>query len=206
MSWRLAKSLITLRQQIDQRHPKRSKKSDGAVGDLAHRKRKSDHNPNSHGVVTAIDITHDPANGFNSHTFADHLRKMKDRRIKYVISNHKIFSSTTVPWTWRKYTGSNPHVHHVHISVSAMPTMYDSTAMWSVAPVVVPRAGIISAAQPDPEPEEFVTWEELPDGDPENRCHWADVADKGVEEDHGEDIEEAPQEEARDTSPGLEHD
>ncbi|HKV33547.1 MAG TPA: hypothetical protein VJP89_04485, partial [Pyrinomonadaceae bacterium] len=61
MAWRVAKSLLRLREQINELAPNRSKASDGTIGDAAHASRKSDHNPwvkdGSIGVVTAMDIT-----------------------------------------------------------------------------------------------------------------------------------------------------
>src|SRR5215831_10387849 len=100
---RVASSLLTIRSQIDAIAPGRSKDSDGTIGDAAHQGRKSDHNPDQDGVVTAIDITHDPAHGVNAGEFAEMLRVSKDPRIKYVISNARIFSSpsfssTKTPW------------------------------------------------------------------------------------------------------------
>jgi hypothetical protein len=70
MAPRIAKSLDVLRSQINKAHPNRSKVSDGWIGDTAHAARASDHNPNSGGVVTALDLTHDPAHGFDSWKFA----------------------------------------------------------------------------------------------------------------------------------------
>lgn len=116
VAWTLHPALVKLREQIDARYPARSKASDGAIGDQAHANRKSDHNPDARGVVNAIDITHDPAHGFNAATFAEALRRSQDPRIKYVIFNSRIFSSTVRPWEWRKYNGA-PHDHHVHVSV-----------------------------------------------------------------------------------------
>lgn len=136
MTWRLAHSLETLRTQVNLQWPGRSKKDDGSIGDEAHASRSSDHNPwvkdGSMGVVTAIDITHDPAGGFNSYAFAEMLRLNRDPRIKYVISNRRIVSSETSPWEWRPYHGSNPHDHHVHISVKSDKAHYDNTAEWKI--------------------------------------------------------------------------
>ena len=102
---RLAKSLITLIDQIDQKFPSRDRHNDGTIGDAAHQSRNSDHNPQirdgSTGVVTALDVTYDPAVGFDALAFADSLRAAKDARIKYVIFNGRIFSSTEQPWVWR---------------------------------------------------------------------------------------------------------
>lgn len=148
MAWRLAKSLETLRAQVNKAYPKRSKVSDGTVGDLSHAARASDHNPNAAGVVTAMDITHDPAKGVDTWKLAEILRQNKDPRIKYVISNGRIFSSQTSPWQWRPYTGANKHAQHVHVSVLAG-TNGDSTEPWILttkatplpAPVVPPPMG-----------------------------------------------------------------
>lgn len=143
MSWRLAKSLIQLRKQIDDLVPNRDKSSDGSVGNLAHQQTKSDHNPNSRGVVQAIDITHDPKGGFDSYKFADMLRLKKDPRIKYIISNSRIANPDAQNWKWRPYNGANPHDHHVHISVKDAPTLYDSTMPWDIdlSPKLEPRPG-----------------------------------------------------------------
>jgi hypothetical protein len=188
MAWRLAKSLITLRQQIDGAFPGRSKKSDGSVGDLRHQKSRSDHNPNSQGVVQAIDITHSPDKGFDAGKFAEHLRVTRDPRIKYVISNARIFSSTTAPWQWRAYHGKNPHRAHCHISVSDNPKHYDNQSLWQIRPVRTAQ-GFMSSPEPElssdsgPEPTEA--------GDPADRCYWDQVSDKGEELSEGDDAERA---------------
>lgn len=147
---RIAKSLDVLRSQINQAHPNRNKISDGWIGDAAHASRASDHNPNSAGVVTALDITHDPAHGVDTWRLADVLRQRQDKRIKYVISNGRIFSSVTSPWQWRPYTGANKHAHHIHVSVSTDPTLYDDPSPWLFdgagasipAPIPTPPKGI----------------------------------------------------------------
>lgn len=129
---RLAKSLETLRNQINAASPSRSKASDGWIGDAAHKSRASDHNPwVDDGVVTAIDITHDPARGVDTWKLADHLRERRDPRVKYIISNGRI-ASAEKGWTWRKYTGKNPHSHHVHISVHPDHARYDDTKPWDI--------------------------------------------------------------------------
>ena len=176
MAWRLAHALSTLRKQIDSAHPKRSKRSDGTVGDLAHSKRKSDHNPNRAGVVQAIDLTHDPQGGFDSYRFAELLRTQRDSRIKYVISNGKIFNSTQHPWQWRKYNGSNPHSAHVHVSVRDNPGAYDDTRNWTISKPMA--MGIADIEAPPPEPTEAQDYY--------GRCWWEEVSDKGTEEESSE--------------------
>lgn len=133
MKWRVARSLIVLRNQVNAKFPNRNKDWDGTIGDANHASRNSDHNPwVDDGVVTAIDITHDPRDGVDSYEMAEELRQSRDPRIKYIISNRKIASSTVQPWKWRKYTGSNPHDHHVHISVNSQKRYYDDDAPWEI--------------------------------------------------------------------------
>lgn len=151
MTWRVAKALETLRAQIDAAHPSRRKDSDGTIGDAAHASRTSDHNPwvqdAGVGVVTAMDITHDPAGGVDSYALADLLRQRRDPRIKYVISNRRIFSSQVNAWEWRPYTGINPHDHHVHVSVLSDKAHYDDTTAWSIAGTAAPAAPAQSTLQ-----------------------------------------------------------
>ena len=117
MAWRVANSLLKLREQVNAKAPDRDKSSDGTIGDAAHSARTSDHNPDTDGVVKAMDISNDPRHKVRSRDIAEAIRLSKDSRVKYVISDGEIFSSITSPWKWRKYTGSNPHFQHVHISV-----------------------------------------------------------------------------------------
>jgi hypothetical protein len=86
---------------------------DGMVGDTSHQARKSDHNPDYSmgGVVRAIDVgiagrpARDIINGF-----------LKDYRTWYVIHDGIIYSRT-YGFAPRRYTGSNPHGHHIHESI-----------------------------------------------------------------------------------------
>lgn len=139
MSWRVARSLDQLLAQINAAYPNRSKRSDGSIGDAAHRSRTSDHNPwvrlGGMGIVTARDFTHDPNAGFDSWVFADLLRQEcaagRERRVKYIISNRRIASGTQAQWRWRRYNGSNPHSAHVHISVHPSRSRYDDQTPWA---------------------------------------------------------------------------
>lgn len=141
-SWRVAKCLDQLLAEVNASAPNRSKASDGSIGDADHQNTNSDHNPWCQGwVVTARDITHDPAGGFDSYAYAEWQRQRcrgdillngeREIRVKYIISNRKI-ASPTDNWAWRNYTGSNPHDHHVHISVdcTAEGGYMDSTDPW----------------------------------------------------------------------------
>ena len=154
MSWRVAKSLLHLRDQVNLAAPTRSKRNDGTIGDAAHAARTSDHNPwvedNGVGVVTAMDITNDPKSGVVSREIAEALVKSRDKRIKYIISNREIVSATVAAWQWRPYSGENPHTEHVHVSVSPVKRLYDDLSDWalplrlgkpSAPPVTPPSTG-----------------------------------------------------------------
>jgi hypothetical protein len=152
--WRVAKSLEVLRDQVNAAYPKRSKENDGTIGDAAHQARTSDHNPwvkdGAVGVVTALDITHDPIHGVDAYAIAETLRRNRDRRIKYVISDRRIFSSQLHAWEWHPYTGANPHDRHVHISVLPDKAHYDDRTPWNL------RRAVAGEAPARPEKPNFV--------------------------------------------------
>ena len=136
MAWRVARAILKMRDQFNSACPRRNKSSDGFIGDAKHASRSSDHNPwvkdGKTGVVTAGDFTHDIPNGMHTWDIAEYLRTQRDPRIKYVISNRRIFSSVQSPWQWRKYTGSNPHSSHMHVSVHSVKGHYDSESAWKL--------------------------------------------------------------------------
>ena len=140
MAWRAAKSLLTLRKQLDAKAPKRKTGLDGTIGDEAHQSKASDHNPwvkdGAVGVVTALDVTHDPAGGCDANALAEAIRASRDPRVKYIIWNRRIANFRAIgsadAWQWRKYTGENPHTEHIHISVRSMKDKYDSEKAWAV--------------------------------------------------------------------------
>lgn len=138
MTWRVAKSLLVLREQINEAFPGRSKASDGTIGDARHQSSNSDHNPwvkdGAMGVVTALDITNDPAHGVHSRKLAEALVASQDPRIKYLISDGEICSGLGQKhpaWKWRPYSGSNQHRHHFHVSVQSTKALYDDEAAWN---------------------------------------------------------------------------
>lgn len=115
MSYRIAPAAQCLLDQATALWPNRSRASDGTIGDPAHAARASDHNPDSRGIVHAADLTHDPANGCDNNRNAEQVKD--DPRVKYVIWNRRIWNPA-ISRTWRPYTGSNPHDHHMHVSVT----------------------------------------------------------------------------------------
>lgn len=141
--WRVARSLDVLLDEVNAKAPRRSKVSDGSIGDAAHATRTSDHNPwvqyGGYGIVRARDITHDPANSLDCQWLAEVLTALiatgvhpACRSGAYVIWRSRIYSFDRRHEGWRPYSGSNPHDKHLHISVATDPAGFDSTASWLV--------------------------------------------------------------------------
>lgn len=127
--------------------PNRSKASDGTIGDEEHALRESAHNPespppagNPDDQVDAADITHDPGHGADMGQVTEAVRLSKDRRIRLVIFNRRIFSSYDhsegPAWTWRPYYGDNPHDKHAHFEVNDL--HHDETQPWSITMATIP--------------------------------------------------------------------
>jgi hypothetical protein len=139
MSWRIARSLDTLRTEYRARH---GNLRVDVIGDAAHASRWSDHNPlkpPAPPVVCAADFFPRSAAGH----LAEWLRAKRDPRVKYVIHNRRVFSGPAglSPWAWRPYS-KDPHLNHVHVSVgrgldgrSTHPSLYDDPAPWGYAPL-----------------------------------------------------------------------
>lgn len=94
------------------------------MGDLAHSKRKSDHNSGN-----AFDLTHDPKNGPNGNVLTRELVDANDPRVTYIIWNKKIWTKAK---GWKAYTGSNPHNKHFHVSIK--PESRDDLRPWPWTP------------------------------------------------------------------------
>lgn len=130
---RAAKALEVLRKQLNELYPNRSKVSDGGEGDAAHKGRVSDHNPNSAGVFRARDFTHNDApEGVNGHWLLQTLLKHKDKRIKYIIFFRQIYN-VKHHFAPKPYNGTNAHKHHLHLSVSDNPALYDDETAWNLS-------------------------------------------------------------------------
>ncbi|MFD6636779.1 hypothetical protein ACFWDN_13290 [Micromonospora chalcea] len=134
MAWVITAPVKQIRDELNQVAPKRDKASDGTVGDLKHQGGKSGHNPDKTGnaeyrdgdnldEVRAIDLDRDLNRaGLTAEQVVAYLvgrcRAGLERRIAYIIFNRTIWSASS-GWKARKYTGSNPHDHHFHISFTA---------------------------------------------------------------------------------------
>ena len=104
---------IAVLRQATALFPKRKKLSDGLLPSLAHLKA----SPNSdHNTGLAVDLTHDPDNGVDCEIIFEKLKE--DNRINYLIFQGKIWSRTRRKEGNRKYSGSNPHNKHLHISIN----------------------------------------------------------------------------------------
>lgn len=136
--WRVARSLEVLRAEINTVAPNRSTRSDGSIGDSSHAATDSDHNPNDADVVCARDYTHDPDSGADMHRISRRIVAVRPPALKYVIWNKQIWSRARANEGWRRYTGSNPHTKHMHVSVGRGPDghstgPYDDTSSWGMA-------------------------------------------------------------------------
>jgi hypothetical protein len=119
MKPRLSKSIIQLREQIDDAFPDRDRRSDsGAYSDARHQTRKSDHNADVDGWVRAWDCSRALSEGRDvMPDLVDQIRiyAKKHGRFSYIIFDEKI-ASPILNWKWRKYRGINPHKKHAHFS------------------------------------------------------------------------------------------
>jgi hypothetical protein len=119
----LCKAGQQLREQFDDSFPDRDRASDGWIADARHvAAGTSDHIPTeSLRVVRAIDVDRDVSGSAKPDLMPDIANQIRlaakagDKRISYVIFNGRIASSR-MGWRWRKYSGSNPHNHHCHVS------------------------------------------------------------------------------------------
>ena len=137
MSWHLAPALVQLRAEVNKRWPNRSKRSDGTIGDAAHSARRSDHNPNGRGSVNAIDIT---ASGIDTDALIAAAKKHPS--VRYIIHRGRIMNRDIGNFRARRYTGSNPHNTHVHISIYQSRTAEQRKRSWGIATAKGSASGI----------------------------------------------------------------
>lgn len=156
--WKLAPSLIALEAEANALAPRRSKKSDGSIGDMAHAMRTSDHNP-AGGWVHALDLTHDPVGGYDAHAQARKIATRRDARINYIISNGMIWNYRTNQW--KKYNGTNKHTSHVHYSINRTATSRNDTSRWHIDIVTQPpRPEVPPPTTTTPQPTPGATFEQ----------------------------------------------
>ncbi|MFF0174173.1 peptidoglycan-binding domain-containing protein [Micromonospora profundi] len=124
---RLAPVLVCLRNEINARWPNRDRASDGWIGDTAHQATKSDHNPDQDNSVNALDVDRD---GIDPQLVV--RRAIAHPSTQYVIFDRTIWSRTR-GFTPSRYTGSNPHTKHLHVSVSHATDLENSRRPWGIA-------------------------------------------------------------------------
>ncbi len=125
---RLVAAGVTLRDQLNERFPKRDKRSDGWIGDLAHSNRRSLHNPDRSGWVRALDVDEDFGAPGSAKDFADQLIEyvragLDHGRILHVVYENRVASGTfpnrhgreLTYWVWRR-DPTLGHTEHIHIS------------------------------------------------------------------------------------------
>lgn len=109
--------------------PNRRKTSDGICASPEHIRRSpvSDHNTGD-----AWDLSHDPGAGCDCHAIVARIIERRDPRVSYVIWDRTIWRSYPKPglpaWMAERYTGSNSHTLHCHISIKS--TARNDTSPW----------------------------------------------------------------------------
>jgi len=168
MTWRAARSLLQLQRQLKAGAPRAAPPATpadawGLVGDTAHSST-SDHTPHDFPgwgtqIVTAADFPHAPALGLDSRQVCEDIRRSRDPRVKYMISQDQICSSyptsTRAAWTWGPYNPNDPnrdrHDTHAHLSVVG-DARADGEAPWrtigAVAPITIGDDEMIIAKDP----------------------------------------------------------
>lgn len=125
----LAPSLAQLRSELDHRWPHRDRRSDGWLGDAAHMRRRSDHDPNRRHSVDALDVDKD---GIEPMRLV--YEAVGDPRVNYVIFNRTIWMRKR-NWVPHRYTGVNPHTKHVHTSILQSVAAENDAHAWFGTPV-----------------------------------------------------------------------
>jgi hypothetical protein len=147
---------IAVLRQATALYPKRKKLSDGLLPSLAHQKA----SPNSdHNTGLAVDLTHDPKRGIDCAIIFEKLKE--DERVNYLIFQGKIWSRTRRKEGNRKYTGSNPHNKHLHISINDTHRSDTSPWFWWLSqPKIVNQ--IVANLQPQPKKKVAVSTTVVP--------------------------------------------
>lgn len=167
---RPAKSLLKLRDELNQVFPVRFTGTDGFLTGYG-QGQITGHNPNQFGHVMAFDIS-TPADGEHiteaeGRDLADYLRTQANIKFRYLI--HDMSAGAPLPeiagdfngWVWGGYVGDN-HSNHIHVSLTddylwgddcgLSPEVYDDESSWGVVeffagksvPVTAPQGGVTS--------------------------------------------------------------
>ena len=150
--WVLIPCLKALFGEFDRVAPSRDHASDGSIGDAAHRKEVSDHNPDETGSVPihdadkinevhAIDVDNDlRESDLTMEKVVQFLlgrcRSGAEKRLRYIIYNRRIWSASS-GWVQKTYTGASAHTEHAHFSASYESNLEASTASWHLEDIPV---------------------------------------------------------------------
>jgi hypothetical protein len=122
-TWRLNTFLTTWRTSVNKHYPRRTKLSDGTIGDTAHQaESSSEHNPDPDGSVDAWDCDVNllgSSNPLGSTLEVAAMRGLlaefqKQPQAQLWIFQRKIANRDVGNWKIRVYTGPSPHDHHCH--------------------------------------------------------------------------------------------
>lgn len=125
MAWFPEPAVVSILLDANRVAPHRSHVSDGIIGDATHAASVSDHNPDTDGGVHACDITHDPANGFNSwfwaNVISNRMLRGEETRVKYLVANagdgpDLIFHTNNPRWV-QNGSYKTEHRNHLHVSI-----------------------------------------------------------------------------------------
>lgn len=127
--------------EFDTIAPTRDHTSDGTIGDSAHQKEVSDHNPDSEGAVRAIDVDNTlNTPGLTMEDVVQFLltrgRSGAEKRITYMIYERRIWSQDNA-WKQVAYTGSSPHTEHAHFSFSHNDTLANNKGSFHLEDIPV---------------------------------------------------------------------
>jgi hypothetical protein len=161
--WVLIPCLKALFAEFDRIAPSRDHASDGSIGNEAHEREVSDHNPDETGSVPIHDADH--ANEVHAIDVDNNLRDNNaiqwrvgsttyygmeavvqfligrcrsgtEKRLRYIIYNRRIWSASS-GWVQKTYTGASPHTEHAHLSGSYESSLEASTASWHLEDIPV---------------------------------------------------------------------
>jgi hypothetical protein len=134
IDWKMVPALDEGRDQLDKRFTKRSKKAEGGIGDEAHRKRTSSHNPDDASGIKAEHNDWDGIHEVRARDFDKNLNDAKGVTMEVVVQSWiKALRAGRMKWiryiiyagrVWhrrdnfvtRTYTGSNKHFDHAHVN------------------------------------------------------------------------------------------
>jgi hypothetical protein len=150
--WILIACLKALFAEFNRIAPSRDHASDGAIGDTAHQREVSDHNPDETGAVPIHDADKtnevhaiDVDNNLNESDLTmekvvqfllARCRSGDEKRLRYIIWNRRIWSASS-GWVQKTYTGASQHTEHAHFSASYDSKLEASTASWHLEDIPV---------------------------------------------------------------------